>query len=66
MVLVGNKIDLREEDESTARNLEEAIMPMMVRFREVETCVECSAKELVNLSEVCVCLCVCMCVCVYL
>jgi mitochondrial Rho GTPase 1 len=49
-VLVGNKIDLRNRDEND--NLEEKVMPIMNEFKEVETCVECSAKQPLNVSEV--------------
>ncbi|ORX62339.1 mitochondrial Rho GTPase [Hesseltinella vesiculosa] len=41
-ILVGNKIDIRGDD-MTNNNLED---------EEVETCVECSAKQLLNVSEV--------------
>ncbi|KAG2182690.1 hypothetical protein INT44_005670 [Umbelopsis vinacea] len=50
-VLVGNKIDLRGQD-VTNQNLEDEIIPIMNEFKEVETCVECSAKQLLNVSEV--------------
>lgn len=33
-------------------HLEETILPLMNDFKEVETCVECSARELVNIAEV--------------
>jgi Ras family protein T1 len=56
VILVGNQIDLRD-GETVGVNLEESIMPIMLTFREVETCVECSAKTLQNLAEVCVCSC---------
>ncbi|KAJ3041842.1 ERMES complex Ca(2+)-binding regulatory GTPase gem1 [Rhizophlyctis rosea] len=51
VVLVGNKIDLRGKD-ITNESLEEQIMPIMNEFKEVETCVECSAKQPLNVSEV--------------
>ncbi|KAJ7644227.1 EF hand associated-domain-containing protein [Roridomyces roridus] len=44
VILVGNKIDLEA--------LEEEIQPIMNEFKEVETCVECSAKRTLNVSEV--------------
>ncbi|KAF7727122.1 ERMES complex Ca(2+)-binding regulatory GTPase gem1 [Apophysomyces ossiformis] len=50
-VLVGNKIDLRGED-VTNQSLEDEVIPIMNEFKEVETCVECSAKQLLNVSEV--------------
>ncbi|KAH6563885.1 hypothetical protein BASA50_001313 [Batrachochytrium salamandrivorans] len=51
VVLVGNKIDIRGK-EITNDSLEEQIMPVMNEFKEVETCVECSAKQPLNVSEV--------------
>ncbi|ORZ29229.1 P-loop containing nucleoside triphosphate hydrolase protein [Catenaria anguillulae PL171] len=51
IVLVGNKIDIRGED-VTNNMLEEEILPIMTEFKEVETCVECSAKQSLNISEV--------------
>lgn len=51
VILVGNKIDLRG-GEVTNEALEEEIVPIMNEFKEVETCVECSAKLPLNVSEV--------------
>ncbi|KAJ3715456.1 P-loop containing nucleoside triphosphate hydrolase protein [Lentinula raphanica] len=51
VILVGNKIDLRG-GEVTNEALEDEIIPIMNEFKEVETCVECSAKMPVNVSEV--------------
>ncbi|CAG8515241.1 11064_t:CDS:10 [Ambispora gerdemannii] len=51
VVLVGNKIDLRG-DQVTNQSLEDEIIPIMNEFKEVETCVECSAKQPLNVSEV--------------
>ncbi|KAJ3408620.1 ERMES complex Ca(2+)-binding regulatory GTPase gem1 [Chytridiales sp. JEL 0842] len=51
VVLVGNKIDVRGKD-ITNESLESQIMPIMNEFKEVETCVECSAKQPLNVSEV--------------
>jgi len=51
VVLVGNKIDLRSGDVTNAA-LEEELAPVMAEFKEVETCVECSAKIPLNVSEV--------------
>lgn len=45
IILVGNKSDLRPG--STI----EAVLPIMSQFPEIETCVECSAKHLRNISE---------------
>ncbi|KDN47152.1 mitochondrial Rho GTPase 1 [Tilletiaria anomala UBC 951] len=51
VILVGNKIDLRSGD-VTNKALEEELAPIMTEFKEVETCVECSAKIPLNVSEV--------------
>jgi Ras family protein T1 len=51
VVLVGNKIDVRGHDIANDE-LEEQVMPIMNEFKEVETCVECSAKQPLNVSEV--------------
>ncbi|CDI97957.1 mitochondrial Rho GTPase 1 [Echinococcus multilocularis] len=45
VVLVGNKSDLVENSKM------EQVLPLMERFPEIETCIECSAKSLRNLSE---------------
>ncbi|XP_012587169.1 PREDICTED: mitochondrial Rho GTPase 2, partial [Condylura cristata] len=45
IILVGNKSDLR-----TGSSME-AVLPIMSQFPEIETCVECSAKLLRNISE---------------
>ncbi|XP_041362317.1 mitochondrial Rho GTPase 1-like isoform X2 [Gigantopelta aegis] len=46
VILVGNKVDLAEFPTL------ESILPIMNDFAEVETCVECSARTLKNISEV--------------
>ncbi|KAI3365641.1 hypothetical protein L3Q82_010722 [Scortum barcoo] len=45
IILVGNKSDLRSGSSM------ETILPIMNQFSEIETCVECSAKNLKNISE---------------
>ncbi|KAG8506346.1 Mitochondrial Rho GTPase 2 [Galemys pyrenaicus] len=45
IILVGNKSDLRPGSSM------EAVLPIMSQFPEIETCVECSAKHLRNISE---------------
>ncbi|KAM7533986.1 hypothetical protein Aperf_G00000114596 [Anoplocephala perfoliata] len=45
VVLVGNKLDL------VPKSKMEMVLPLMDRFPEIETCIECSAKTLRNLSE---------------
>lgn len=51
MILVGNKIDLRR-DQGPNEALEEELAPVMAEFKEVETCIETSVKEGINVSEV--------------
>uniref|UniRef100_A0A674MHU4 Mitochondrial Rho GTPase n=1 Tax=Takifugu rubripes TaxID=31033 RepID=A0A674MHU4_TAKRU len=45
LILVGNKSDLVEHSSM------ETILPIMNQYSEIETCVECSAKNLKNISE---------------
>ncbi|XP_018605264.1 mitochondrial Rho GTPase 2 isoform X1 [Scleropages formosus] len=45
IILVGNKSDLCSSSSM------ESILPIMNQFSEIETCVECSAKNLKNISE---------------
>ncbi|XP_060696604.1 mitochondrial Rho GTPase 2 isoform X2 [Hemiscyllium ocellatum] len=45
VILVGNKSDLQGTSSM------ETILPIMNQFMEIETCVECSAKNLKNISE---------------
>lgn len=58
VILVGNKIDVRTNDVSTSptssseSNLDRYIVPLMGQFKEIETCIECSAKDLINVAEV--------------
>ncbi|WFD30913.1 ERMES complex Ca(2+)-binding regulatory GTPase gem1 [Malassezia sp. CBS 17886] len=51
VILVGSKVDLRETDLADDA-LEEEIAPVMADFKEVETCIECSARLSLNVSEV--------------
>ncbi|KAJ3532773.1 hypothetical protein NM688_g7374 [Phlebia brevispora] len=51
VILVGNKIDLRG-GEVTNEALEGEVLPIMSEFKEVDTCVECSAKVPLNVPEV--------------
>ncbi|GAA5958596.1 hypothetical protein JCM3765_006684 [Sporobolomyces pararoseus] len=51
VILIGNKIDLRD-GVVTNQALEEEIVPIMQEYKEVETCVECSALLPLNISEV--------------
>ncbi|KAJ2808320.1 ERMES complex Ca(2+)-binding regulatory GTPase gem1 [Coemansia helicoidea] len=51
VILVGNKVDMRDEDAGPATVLEDEVVPIMNEYREIEICVECSAKALLNVSE---------------
>lgn len=51
IVLAGNQIDRRGTDSGNA-SLEQQILPVMAEFATVETCIECSARTLVNVAEV--------------
>lgn len=51
VVLVGNKIDVRGS-QITNDFFESEIKPIMNEFREVESCVECSAKRVLHIHEV--------------
>lgn len=54
MVIAGNKIDQRAANEQPldAKALDKFYMPLMSQFKEIETCIECSAKEVLNVAEV--------------
>ncbi|KJE94590.1 rho 1 protein [Capsaspora owczarzaki ATCC 30864] len=62
IILVGNKIDLRRnvgghtinssDPHQNQNPLERGVAPIMRQYKEVETCVECSAKALQNIPEV--------------
>lgn len=55
IILVGNKIDTRSgvaQDPRVAQSMEEFIKPIMEDYREVEVCIECSAKNVSNIPEV--------------
>ncbi|XP_056409325.1 mitochondrial Rho GTPase 1-like [Hyla sarda] len=45
LILVGNKSDLLDYSSM------ETVLPIMNQYSEIETCVECSAKNLKNISE---------------
>ncbi|KAK2976288.1 hypothetical protein RJ640_019771 [Escallonia rubra] len=50
VIVVGCKLDLR--DESSQTSLEQEMSPIMQQFREIETCMECSAAKFVQVPEV--------------
>lgn len=43
VIVVGCKLDLRDETQQVS--LEQVMMPIMQQFREIETCIECSALK---------------------
>ncbi|KAH9689207.1 mitochondrial Rho GTPase 1 [Citrus sinensis] len=52
VIVVGCKLDLRDENQQVS--LEQVMMPIMQQFREIETCIECSAlKQIQVLESVC-------------
>ncbi|KAL1809103.1 hypothetical protein ACET3Z_026093 [Daucus carota] len=50
VIVVGCKLDLR--DEQHAVSLEQVMSPIMQQFREIETCIECSALNHIQIPEV--------------
>jgi len=50
VIVVGCKLDLRDERHSLS--LEQVMAPIMRQFREIETCIECSSANLVQVPEV--------------
>eukprot|EP00172_Hildenbrandia_rubra_P003780 Plantae.Rhodophyta-Hildenbrandia_rubra.ctg6509.p1 GENE.Plantae.Rhodophyta-Hildenbrandia_rubra.ctg6509~~Plantae.Rhodophyta-Hildenbrandia_rubra.ctg6509.p1 ORF type:complete len:543 (-),score=85.81 Plantae.Rhodophyta-Hildenbrandia_rubra.ctg6509:1001-2629(-) len=53
IVLVANKIDKRPGgDDPSLSNLQTHIQPIMNEFKELDVCIECSAKNVLNIAEV--------------
>ncbi|KAM7272754.1 hypothetical protein ACFE04_027417 [Oxalis oulophora] len=50
VIVVGCKLDLRPENQELT--LEQVMMPIMQQFREIETCIECSAIKHIQIPEV--------------
>ncbi|XP_022954184.1 mitochondrial Rho GTPase 2 isoform X2 [Cucurbita moschata] len=50
VILVGCKLDLRDEHQQVS--MEDIVAPIMKQFREIETCIECSAATLLQVPEV--------------
>lgn len=50
VIVVGCKLDLR--DDQQAVSLEQVMSPIMQQFREIETCIECSAFKHIQIPEV--------------
>nr|CAD1821942.1 unnamed protein product [Ananas comosus var. bracteatus] len=49
VIVVGCKLDLRDEQQVS---LEQVMSPIMQQFREIETCIECSALRQIQVPEV--------------
>ncbi|KAK8949923.1 Rac-like GTP-binding protein 1 [Platanthera guangdongensis] len=49
VIVVGCKLDLRDEPNST---LDQVMSPIMQQFREIETCIECSSLRQIQVPEV--------------
>ena len=47
VIVVGCKLDLRDDRQPS---LEEMMAPLMQEFREIETCIECSAAKQIQVS----------------
>ncbi|XP_077241698.1 mitochondrial Rho GTPase 1-like [Tasmannia lanceolata] len=50
VIVVGCKLDLRDDNQQTS--LEQVMSPIMQQFREIETCIECSALKQIQVPEV--------------
>ncbi|XP_054802314.1 mitochondrial Rho GTPase 1-like [Prosopis cineraria] len=50
VIVVGCKLDLRDDDQQVS--LEQVMSPIMQQFREIETCIECSALRHIQVPEV--------------
>ncbi|KAK6940833.1 Small GTPase [Dillenia turbinata] len=50
VIVVGCKLDLRDDDHPMS--LEQVMSPIMQQFREIETCIECSAASQIQVPEV--------------
>lgn len=48
VIVVGCKLDLRDENQPVS--LEQVMSPIMQQFREIETCIECSASRHIQVS----------------
>ncbi|KAF0918667.1 hypothetical protein E2562_025597 [Oryza meyeriana var. granulata] len=49
VIVVGCKLDLRNEEQDS---LDAVMLPIMMTFREIETCIECSALRQIQVHEV--------------
>ena len=48
VIVAGCKLDLRDENQQVS--LEQVMSPIMQQFREIETCIECSAFKHIQVS----------------
>ena len=48
VIVVGCKLDMRDENQQVS--LEQVMSPIMQQFREIETCIECSAFKHIQVS----------------
>ncbi|PVU94442.1 hypothetical protein BB561_002543 [Smittium simulii] len=51
VILVGNQIDRKSEVKSEYLVDSSEVLPLMRDYKEIETCIECSAKNLTNVTE---------------
>lgn len=51
VIVVGCKLDLRDEQQQAS--LEQVMSPIMQQFREIETCIECSASRHIQVNLLC-------------
>ena len=49
MIVAGCKLDLRDEQQPVS--LEQVMSPIMQQFREIETCIECSAYKHIQVTS---------------
>ena len=47
VIVVGCKLDLRDDSQNS---LEQVMAPLMQEFREIETCIECSAMKQIQVA----------------
>mmetsp|Transcript_47898 Transcript_47898/g.124347 ORF Transcript_47898/g.124347 Transcript_47898/m.124347 type:complete len:641 (-) Transcript_47898:37-1959(-) len=52
ILLVGNKVDMRSSSSTAQSTLRELITPILEEYKKVEICIECSARQMLNISEV--------------
>jgi GTPase SAR1 family protein len=59
VIVVGCKLDLRDENQQVS--LEQVMSPIMQQFREIETCIECSAFKHIQVCWLLICFYRCYC-----